>query len=342
MFDRTAKSKSSSCPVLIRAAKLKLMVRPRNGSDSLRFSRLDKTRLLLALLISLLAHLGIWGGYEAAKKTGIWQKLHWPVRHPLVAQPKPAVVQKTDPTIYLDVAQADTESPKQAKYYSDKNSRAANPDAASESNQPKLHGKQRDVPKTEDATRPVKAKPATPAPPQKETDTQPAEPKPAGLSPGTLQPGKPADQSNPDNQPKPRPRTIREALAQQTKPPGLELQQEGGVPRRALASSLDAMATPFGDYDRRIVDAIRSRWYDLLDSQQFASDRTGKATITFRLNPDGSVTEAKIASNTVGELLGYVCQEAIEQAAPFGAWSPEMRRTIGTNYREITFTFYYY
>ena len=318
------------------------MVRPRNGLASLRFSRLDKTRLLLALLISLLAHLGVWGGYEAGKKLGLWNKLHWPVRHPLALQAKPVVMQPTDPTIYLDVAQADTEAPKLAKYYSDKNSRAANPDAASESNQPKLNGHQHDIPKTEDTPRPVKAKPATPAPPEKETDTKPAEPKPAGLSPGNSQLGKPADQSNPDNQPKPRPRTVREARAQQTKPPGLELQQEGGVKRIRIEPTFDAMATPFGEYDRRIVDAIRSRWYDLLDSQQFAADRTGKATISFHLNPDGSVTEVKIATSTVGELLGYVCQEAIEQAAPFGAWSPEMRRMIGTNYREITFTFFYY
>ena len=210
------------------------MVRPRNGSASLRFSRLDKTRLLLALLISLLAHLVIWGGYEAAKKAGIWQKLHWPVRHPRVAQPKPVVVQKTDPTLYLDVAQADTEAPKQAKYYSDKNSRAANPDAAIESNQPKLNGKQRDVPKTEDAPRPVKAKTATPAPPEKQTVAQPAEPKPAGLNPGNLQTGKPADQSNPDNQPQPRPRTLSAARAQQEKLPGLQMQQEGGVRQHKL------------------------------------------------------------------------------------------------------------
>ena len=46
--------------------------------------------------------------------------------------------------------------------------------------------------------------------------------------------------------------------------------------------------------------------------------------------------------NTVGELLGYLCQEAIEEAAPFAKWPPDMVRMIGANYREITFTFYYY
>ena len=41
------------------------MVRPPNELGSLRFSRLEKERLLLALVFSLLAHLAVWGGYEA-------------------------------------------------------------------------------------------------------------------------------------------------------------------------------------------------------------------------------------------------------------------------------------
>jgi len=199
------------------------------------------------------------------------------VHHPLVAQPKPVVVQKTDPTLYLDVAQADTEAPKQAKYYSDKNSRAANPDAAIESNQPKLNGHQRDVPKTEDAPRPMKAKTATPAPPEKETVAQPAEPKPTGLSPGALQPGKPADQSNPDNQTQPRPRTLSAARAQQEKLPGLQMQQEGGVRQHKLQASLDAIATSNGEYDSAIIRAVTQRWYDLLETQHFAYNRFGKS-----------------------------------------------------------------
>jgi hypothetical protein len=44
----------------------------------------------------------------------------------------------------------------------------------------------------------------------------------------------------------------------------------------------------------------------------------------------------------VGDVLSYVCQAAIEQAAPFGKWPDDMRREIGANFREITFTFDYY
>jgi TonB family protein len=160
-----------------------------------------------------------------------------------------------------------------------------------------------------------------------------------------LQPAKPAEIETPESQPSPpeRPRTIRQALAQQSSQlPGLQLQQDGGVKRRAVSSSLDAIATPFGAYDRAIIAAISSRWYDLLDSQRFANNRTGKVTVYFHLNPDGSVTELKISDNSVGDLLGYVCQEAIEQAAPFGQWPSDMRRQYDKNYREITFTFFYY
>ena len=51
------------------------MVRPPNELGSLRFSRLEKERLLLALVFSLLVHLAVWGGYEAEKKTGWLKKL---------------------------------------------------------------------------------------------------------------------------------------------------------------------------------------------------------------------------------------------------------------------------
>lgn len=320
------------------------MVRPRAEHGSLRFSRLEKERLMVALLFSLFAHLGVWGGYEAGKKAGLWEKLHWPIHQKQVQPPQP-VVQNVEPTVFLDVSEASTEAPKEAKYYSDKNSRAANPDADLDSNQPKLTGKQKFVAKTEDTPKPVKAKPATPTPPQPATEAKPAEAKPATtLNPGIGEQGKPDETPTPDQKPSPpqRPRTLRQALAQQPNQlAGQQMQQDGGVKRHAMKSSLDAMSTEFGTYDGAVIRAIQQRWYDLLDSQQFASDRTGMVTIYFHLNSDGTVTESKITSSTVGGLLGYVCQEAIEQAAPFGKWPSDMIRKFGA-YRELTFTFYYY
>ena len=321
--------------------------------DSLRLSRSDMERLVLALVFSVLAHLGAWGGYEAGKKLGWWQHLPssaWWHRAEK-KNPQATLVPKPPMTVTLnflpDVSHPEAEPPKEAKFYSSKNSQAANPDQSVEKNQPKLNGKQTDIAKTEDAPKLTKLQPAAP-PPQ----TPPAKPVPPAPA---AEPAKPrgdleiAKKAAADNPPKAqptapeRPRTVKQALAQRANQlPGQQMKQEGGVRRQRLWSSLDAKATPFGEYDRAIVEAVTQRWYDLLDSQRFAQDRTGHVTVHFKLLPDGRISEVQPAEENVGPLLSYVCQAAVEQAAPFGKWPPDMVRMIGANFREITFTFYYY
>jgi len=111
--------------------------------------------------------------------------------------------------------------------------------------------------------------------------------------------------------------------------PGRKMQQAGGVPRRAMWSSLDAKATPFGDYDRAIIEAVSQRWYDLLDSRRFAQDRSGKVILRFKLKPDGTIIEMQTTDNTVGELLGYLCHEAIEEAAGLRIERVEVTEGLG-------------
>ena len=117
--------------------------------------------------------------------------------------------------------------------------------------------------------------------------------------------------------------------------------QDGGVQRRAIAPSFDVKLTGFGDYDARFYEAVCQRWWDLLDSQQFARDRTGKVTLQFHLNHDGTISEMKVAQNDVGEVLGYVCQKAVLDPAPFERFPTDMRLKLG-DYANIKFTFYYY
>jgi len=315
--------------------------------DSLRLSRFETKRLVWALVLSLLAHFLVWGGYELGKKSGLWQRLHLPERQHLAAKKTPPpVVQETEPTMFLDVDpdQVSPDAPKDAKYYSAKNSRAANPDADKDLNQPKLTGKQTDVPKVRDVPRTPITKPQpAPAPPapQKEQQQQEAQPKPTE-QPGEMKLAKldvsPAKKEAPE-----KPRTLKEARAQSSQlRPSISMQQEGGTPRRALLPSFDSKSTAFGEYDAKIVEAISQRWYDLLDSQKFAQDRSGKVTLRFHLNANGTITDMNVLQNTVGDLLSYVCQQAVTDPAPFEAWPSDMRRAIGANFREITFTFYYY
>jgi hypothetical protein len=87
---------------------------------------------------------------------------------------------------------------------------------------------------------------------------------------------------------------------------------------------------------------VTQRWYDLLGSQGYALDRVGKVTLRFHLNYDGRITDMEVLENTVGELLGDYCQDAVTDPAPFEQWPSDMRRMVGANFRELTFTFYYY
>jgi hypothetical protein len=303
--------------------------------DSLRFSSPEMRRLGLALALSLGLHLLAWGGYEADKKLGLSQRWHWPawLQHLAIMKvvPAPAPQSREEPLMFVNVEQPSADAPQSAKYYSSQNSRAADPTRGNKE-VPQLNGKQTEVVKTENVPRPDfnKLQPAPPASPQESQ---------SAVAPGDLTLGKSEDAKSQEQQ---RPRTIKQALAQQSHhSPGVQMKQEGGM-RHQLSASFDVKATPFGAYDAALVEAVTQRWYDLLDSQQFAMDRTGKVTLRFHLNFDGSITEMGVLENTVGDLLGYVCQKAISDPAPFAPWPADMRRMIGENYREITFTFYYY
>jgi hypothetical protein len=309
------------------------MAETANRLESLQLNRPETGRLALLLALSLAAHLLVWGGYEAAREFNVWRwipQLAW--LQP--AHKLPAVQTPEQPLEFVMVEQPSTEAPAKAKYYGAQNSRAANLDANQDAKVPKLNGTQTEVPKTETATKPDFNK-LQPAPkPANPEQAQPAQ----AVEPGDLSLGKSQEQTPP------RPRTIQEALAQLQphRSPGVAMKQDGGVASVKLSASFDVKATPFGQYDSDFVDAVTYRWYSLLDSQQFALDRTGKVTVRFHLNYDGTITGMTVLENTVGDLLGYVCQKSINDPAPYKPWPEEMRRLVGANSREITFTFYYY
>ena len=121
---------------------------------------------------------------------------------------------------------------------------------------------------------------------------------------------------------------------------GQKMKQDGGVKRRALISSLDVKATPFGAYDAAIIAAIQKRWYDLLDESNFPP-RTGKVVVEFRLYSDGRITDLKVTEEDVGDILTVFCRRAISDPAPYAPWPSDMRRMVGKEYRDVKFTFYY-
>ena len=319
--------------------------------------------LVTALSISLVIHLALFGGWRVGKHLGWWQHqatwlLQWNKKKVPVLKtasvPQPlAARQKEIPLTFVEVdpTQATPEPPKEAKHYGVANTKAANPDAVVETPVPKLEGQQDKVPRLVDNPKPqpFPLQPSPPPEPAKPLQEPPPRPK-TSEPPGDLAKLKPADIKPNDAKadavigetpvvvPE-RPRTLAAARQQRAMLAGDKMKQEGGVKQRGRVS-LDVKATPFGAYDAEFIAAVQQRWYNLLESTPFAQ-RAGKVVLDFRLNYDGRITDMKAGDNDAGELLGLICQKAVLDPAPYRPWPSDMRRLVGANYREVTFTFYY-
>jgi hypothetical protein len=316
---------------------------PKTEVLTLRVGRLELTSLGFAFALSLALHLLSWGTYALGKHFHWWDSIKLPAwvqkltASPLQLQAKQPTQKREPPLMFVDVSQPSSEPPKDAKYYSDRNAIAANPELEGQANIPRLDGTQEVVPKTEDGVRKPfnQLMPDPPKPPPVESPED-AQPKPK-LAPGTMTVAKAELKPQAERT---RPRTIKEALLQRNQLPGQKARQSGGA-QRGPSGSYDVKATGFGAYDRAFIDAVSSRWYDLLDNMSYDAYRIGLVKLEFNLNYDGRITEMKVVETTVTESLTLLCQKAVLDPAPFDRWPREMRLMVGEDSRRITFTFYY-
>jgi len=117
------------------------------------------------------------------------------------------------------------------------------------------------------------------------------------------------------------------------------MKQNGGA-HEFRAPSFDVKGSTFGAYDQAFIQAVTQRCMICSTaSGSRSTDWQSCAAISFAR--DGRISDMTVLQNTVGELLGNVCADAIHDPR-LPVWPKEMRQTIGTTFREITFTFYYY
>jgi len=324
---------------------------------SWRQEQAESTRLAWAFGISVTFHLflvGLWLLASTAQRLHWWDKLPpWLRANKMVAalakppEKQAPPLKEEPPLLFVEVnsAQASAEPPKNAKFYSDKNSKAANPEQDKEADLPRITGEQTDVVKTEDVPRqeftPLQPIPPAPPAPKEQPELKPR----LTMTPGDLGLGTPDPNPRKEESkaPRPRPRTVQEAKARlaENRLAGEKMKQEGGVRRHLEITSLDAKATPFGAYDYAFIQAVQQRWYALLDQRDYASDSRGRVVLHFTLHYDGRITDMSIAQNTVGEVLGFICQKAVEDPAPYSPFPREMRQQAGDT-RNIQFTFFYH
>ena len=280
-----------------------------------------------------------------------------------------------------DASQVTGEKPKDAKYYSDKSTVAANPDnpTGKTDDTPYLNGSETrapnslNVPTPSGVPQPLIRQPGSPSTPlsaprstpkvaeaspepkpapRPQAQDQPKEPTPFGLK--IVEEQKVAMAQKPAAQPQAvTGATVPEVPADPgssavvTEPgaPGRELVARkahltvAGVSRNGVAA-FGVLENPFGAYDQRVIKAVQSRWYALID--RFGMyERAGAVTVHFELLDDGQVQNLRITDNTAGEILSLFCEKAIIESGPFDPLSDELRALVGKEPRDASFTFFY-
>jgi len=285
-----------------------------------------------------------------------------------------------------DPSQVTGEKPKDAKYYSDKSTVAANPDnpTGKTGDTPYLSGKETRIPGTVDVPTPsgvpeplirqpgsqstpsstpqsapkVAQAPPIPKPaPQSKAQEQPKEPAPLGLK--IVEEQKVAMAQKPVAQPQAvTGETVPEVPADpSTAAPGSPaIVTEPGVPGRELVArkahltvagvsrsgvaAFGVAESPFGAYDKKLIKAVQSHWYALIDHYGIY-ESADVVTVKFELLDDGQVRDVTSSDSGQSRILSLFCEKAIIESGPFDPLSDELRALIGKEPREISFTFYY-
>jgi outer membrane biosynthesis protein TonB len=86
----------------------------------------------------------------------------------------------------------------------------------------------------------------------------------------------------------------------------------GRITNRGV-SSVNALGTPLGRYQKFIFDAIGSRWYAFLDRQMDLIS-IGTTHVVFTVDRSGEVKNLKVVENTANEALANVCIQSIQEA----------------------------
>ena len=120
---------------------------------------------------------------------------------------------------------------------------------------------------------------------------------------------------------------------------GLLLRNSVGV-NRAGAVAIDARFSQYGDYTQRMLEAIQSSWWSIIERSQFEGVNRGRVTVRFRLHRDGTVTDATILSNEVTRVMSLACKDAVMAPAPYDIWRADMVALYGES-DIVTINFYY-
>ena len=121
---------------------------------------------------------------------------------------------------------------------------------------------------------------------------------------------------------------------------GLLLRRPVGV-NRAGTIAVDARFSNYGDYTQRMMEAIQSSWWSIIERSRFESVTRGNVIVRFRLHRDGTVTDAKVLSTEVTRVMTLACKDAVMAPAPYDIWRADMVAMYGES-DTVTINFIYH
>jgi outer membrane biosynthesis protein TonB len=154
---------------------------------------------------------------------------------------------------------------------------------------------------------PSPAPPATPEPEQ--LAMLRSTPPPPLKAPDEAEPSPPPDVAASAAPPVPRPKPESPSSKYQAQKEQTRI--AGSISNRG-PSSVNAVGTPLGRYQKQMYDAVGARWY-----QHTAEKRDlisiGTTRLTFSIDRSGRVKNLKVAENTANEAFAIVCLQSVQE-----------------------------
>lgn len=162
-------------------------------------------------------------------------------------------------------------------------------------------------------------------------------PPPAIRDPGEAEATPPpeAAPSAPPVAPRPRP----ESPATAYQPEKQETRMRGRISDRG-SSSVNAVGTPLGRYQKIVSDAIGSRWY-YHTKRNMDLISIGTATIEAEVDAEGEVQNLRVLSNDANEAFANICLQSFQEAQ-IPPIPPDLVSTLPNGRLQVSFSFTLY
>jgi len=290
--------------------------------DDATEKKAEVRKILWALLAALFLHLVI--GYTIATFSGVFSsplvlEEDKPVELTIVdlSTPPPAVAaQKNTMFMETDESKASVEPPKEKTFESNANSVAASQQPATgDAPLPSQQGKDRPAVDLESHNYSLARDGAQPQPSAAPQQTpQPYEPPKSTPQPTAATEAQqfamltttPTPAVRPTVAPTPaQARSSYRALKEQTR-------ISGSISNHGI-SSVNALGTPLGRYEKVLKDSIGSRWYSYMEQKRDLAN-IGTLRVHFFIDRSGRVKNLKITENTSNEAFANICLQSVLEA----------------------------